>query len=202
MLFFFLLLAIFISSGGYLFSQEKGELKNFSDPKNRYTLKLPSIWEESIENGETIFTALKGDKDFATCYVFGFPVEAGMTLKDISSWLLEGFDQGGDGYKFKILSQNKINIAGVEGLLIKQQEEYKDGEREEIILIDEYFFIKNGQCIILHFDTLKNSYNSFKEDFSKIVDSFNPGSKPFEDVLIYKDEGENKAKPSPSPLNK
>jgi hypothetical protein len=194
----FSLLLLFLLASNILYSQEESKVKNFEDPKHRYKLTLPAGWDDYKENGEPVFTSLKGTKDFAACYVFGFPVESGMTLSEIAKWVMEGFDQNEEGHSFKVISEKKASVAAVEALLIKQEEKYKEGDQEKTIWIDEYFFIKNGQCFILHFDTTKDGYKAFNTDFDKIVSSFVAGDKPFDDIInSFKEEGTKTLTPVP-----
>ena len=194
----FSFLFLFIFSSGILYSQEKTKVQTFDDPKHRYKITLPDGWEVYPENNESIFTSVKGEDNFASCYVYGFPVEAGMTIEEIANWVLEGFNQESEGHSIKNTARKATKVAGADGLFIRMEEKYKEGDQEKILIIDEYFFIKNNQCIILHFDTAKEAYNNFKGDFDKIVSSFLPGDKPFEDIITSGKTGSG-SKPSPSP---
>ncbi len=196
--FSFLFLFIFLS--GLLYGQEKTKVQTFDDPKHRYKLTLPDGWEVYQENNENIFTSVKGESNFASCYVYGFPVEPGITIDEIANWILEGFSQESDGHSIKNTARKATKVAGADGLFIRMEEKYKEGEQEKVLIVDEYFFIKNNQCIIIHFDTAKESYNNFKGDFDKIVSSFLPGEKLFEDIITTGKTGASQTvKPSPSP---
>jgi hypothetical protein len=195
---FFSFLFLFIFSSGILYCQENTKVQVFDDPKHRYKLTLPDGWEVYTENGESIFTSVKGENNFASCYVYGFPVESGMTIDEIASWVLEGFNQESEGHSIKNTARKGTTVAGVDGLFIRMEEKYKEGEQEKVLVLDEYFFIKGNQCIILHFDTTKEAYNNFKGDFDKIVSSFSPGEKSFDDIITSGKTGSG-TKPSPSP---
>ena len=181
----FLALLIIFSLSAISYSQEE-KSRRFDDPQKRYTIDLPSDWEDYKEDNETIFFASREDKYFATCYVFGFPVEEGMTLEDMADWMIEGFQDRGEEYSFKITGKKNVNIAGVPALLISQVEEYNEDDFKETIIIDEYFLIFEGQGITIHFDTTKEAYSNFKGDFSLMAKSFYIGERPFDDVI--KDE--------------
>ncbi|MEQ8188662.1 MAG: hypothetical protein ABRQ39_11890, partial [Candidatus Eremiobacterota bacterium] len=159
---------------------------------------LPDGWESYQEGKESIFTSVKGENNFASCYVYGFPVEPGMTIDEIATWVLEGFSQESEGHTIKNTARKATKVAGSDGLFIRMEEKYKEGEQEKVLIVDEYFFIKSNQCIIIHFDTAKESYNNFKGDFDKIVSSFLPGDKPFDDIITSGKSGSG-SKPSPSP---
>jgi len=109
-----------------------------------------------------------------------------MTLQNMVNWTLLGFQQGGEGYNFKIRGKDKVKICGVEAILVKHQEQYKEKDFEETIWIDEYFFIKSGQGIILHFDTSKDAYDKFQGNFKAIAGSFSFGKKQFSPIIDEK----------------
>jgi len=194
----FAFLFLFIFSSPILYSQEKTKVQNFDDPGHRYKITLPDGWEAYQEGKESIFTSVKGENNFASCYVYGFPVEPGMTIDEIATWVLEGFSQESEGHTVKNTARKATKVAGSDGLFIRMEEKYKEGEQEKVLIVDEYFFIKSNQCIIIHFDTAKESYNNFKGDFDKIVSSFLPGDKPFDDIITSGKSGSG-SKPSPSP---
>lgn len=202
---FLLLSLIFLVIPQDILSQEQSEGEIFTDSQNRYTIELPPEWEIFTEEGETIFASTRSKTDFATCYIFGFPVEEGLTLDEMADWLMEGFEQGGEDYEFKVLKKVETKVAGVRALLIRQQEKYKESEKDEkfvTIWIDEYFFIKNGQGIILHFDTTQESYEKFKADFAKIAGTFTLGVEPFPDVIEFQEEGDKPSDEGNSGKNK
>ncbi len=183
---FFLLLFSLVIFSPILYSQDEQKDRRFDDPAGRYTIDLPSGWQIEEKDGETIFFASKEEEACACCFVFGFPVEDGVTLEDMANWMTEGFQDREEEYTFAVTGTKKTKIAGVDALWMRQEETYKTKDFPKTIVIDEYFLIAGGQGITLHFETLKDSYKVFQNDFSRMAASFYIGERPFDEVI--KDE--------------